>query len=173
MSRGAGRAAAWLRARNAKNSIAPGVAAPSTCRPASPRSYAGQSSAMLSRRRRWQNRPLTGESTKETVKPLRGESRDCSAEPVVLPRVQLCRRLWAPGVLLSQNSADRRWQQIYNRQVQNEHSNSKTDFAANESSQCCADIRAQQRTEYGKPHLPAAIHSEIGGPPNTPLFFRR
>jgi hypothetical protein len=26
--------------------------------------------------RRWQNRPLTGESTKEAVKPLRGESRD-------------------------------------------------------------------------------------------------
>jgi len=34
-------------------------------------------------RRRWQKRPLTGESTKETVKPLRGESRDCLAEPVV------------------------------------------------------------------------------------------
>src|SRR5262245_35763294 len=37
------------------------------------------------RRRRWQKRPLTGESTKETVKPLRGESRDVSAVPVVLP----------------------------------------------------------------------------------------
>jgi hypothetical protein len=30
-------------------------------------------------------RPLTGESTKEAVKPLRGESRDVSAVPVVLP----------------------------------------------------------------------------------------
>src|SRR5262245_8264434 len=34
------------------------------------------------RRRRWQKRPLTGESTKETVKPLRGEGRDVSAVPV-------------------------------------------------------------------------------------------
>src|ERR1700752_296157 len=33
-------------------------------------------------RQRWQERPLTGESTKETVKPLRGESRDVSAVPV-------------------------------------------------------------------------------------------
>ena len=32
--------------------------------------------------RRWQKRPLTGESTKEAVKPLRGESRDVSAVPV-------------------------------------------------------------------------------------------
>jgi hypothetical protein len=37
------------------------------------------------RRRRWQKRPLTGESTKETVKPLRGESRDVLAVPVVQP----------------------------------------------------------------------------------------
>jgi hypothetical protein len=29
----------------------------------------------FSRRRRWQKSPVTGESTKETVKPLRGESR--------------------------------------------------------------------------------------------------
>src|SRR5205823_14565850 len=36
----------------------------------------------VSRWRRWQERPLTGESTKETVKPLRGESRDVSAVPV-------------------------------------------------------------------------------------------
>src|SRR5262249_44817232 len=40
-----------------------------------------------SRRRRWQETPLTGESAKEAVKPLRGESRDCSAVPVVLPPV--------------------------------------------------------------------------------------
>src|SRR6202008_131577 len=31
---------------------------------------------------RWQQRPFTGESTKEAVKPLRGESRDVSAVPV-------------------------------------------------------------------------------------------
>src|SRR5262245_24074073 len=39
----------------------------------------------VSRWRRWQERPLTGESTKQTVRPLRGESRDVSAVPVVLP----------------------------------------------------------------------------------------
>src|SRR5262245_46489925 len=39
------------------------------------------------RRRRWQKRPLTGESTKQAVTPLRGESRDVAAVPVVLPRV--------------------------------------------------------------------------------------
>src|SRR5689334_6241155 len=33
-------------------------------------------------RQRWQERPFTGESTKEAVKPLRGESRDVSAVPV-------------------------------------------------------------------------------------------
>ena len=46
-----------------------------------------------SKRRRWQERPLTGESTKETVKPLRGESRRRSAEPVVTMLVRvLCLR---------------------------------------------------------------------------------
>src|SRR5215475_3385039 len=39
----------------------------------------------VSRWRRWQERPLTGESTKQTVRPLRGESRVVSAVPVVLP----------------------------------------------------------------------------------------
>src|SRR5438128_7326896 len=33
--------------------------------------------------RRWQKRPLTGESTKQLLKPLRGESRVVPAEPVV------------------------------------------------------------------------------------------
>src|ERR1700741_30768 len=33
-------------------------------------------------RQRWQQRPFTGESTKETVTPLRGESRDVLAVPV-------------------------------------------------------------------------------------------
>ena len=33
--------------------------------------------------RRWQKRPLTGESTKRSLKPLRGESRVVPAEPVV------------------------------------------------------------------------------------------
>jgi hypothetical protein len=39
----------------------------------------------VSRQRRWQKRPLTGESTKQPLKPLRGESRDVSAVPVVKP----------------------------------------------------------------------------------------
>ena len=49
--------------------------------------------AGVSRRRRWQNRPLTGESTKETVKPLRGESRDVLAVPVVQPVCIFCSTL--------------------------------------------------------------------------------
>jgi hypothetical protein len=47
----------------------------------------GVKPAGVIRRRRWQQTPLTGESTKETVKPLRGESRDVLAVPVVLTRV--------------------------------------------------------------------------------------
>ena len=38
--------------------------------------------AEVSARRRWQQSPVTGESTKETVKPLRREGRIASAEPV-------------------------------------------------------------------------------------------
>src|SRR5690349_21396023 len=37
------------------------------------------------RGRRWQESPVTGESSKETVTPSRRESRNASVEPVVLP----------------------------------------------------------------------------------------
>src|SRR5215831_11748906 len=43
-------------------------------------------------RSRGQERPLPRESTKETVTPLRRESRDVPAEPVVLTRVLFFRR---------------------------------------------------------------------------------
>src|ERR1700741_5170378 len=54
-------------------------------------------------RQRWQERPFTGESTKETVKPLRGESRDVLAVPVKpvcvlpLPLHTVLRAQSAPG----------------------------------------------------------------------------
>src|SRR5262245_51022993 len=39
----------------------------------------------LRERRRWQESPVTGKSTKETVTPSRRESRTAPVEPVVLP----------------------------------------------------------------------------------------
>ena len=37
--------------------------------------------AGMTRQRRWQTTPLTGESTEQPLKPLRGESRDVRAVP--------------------------------------------------------------------------------------------
>src|SRR5262249_8258119 len=44
----------------------------------------------LRERRRWQESPVTGKSTKETVTPSRRESRNAPVEPVVLPRAFCC-----------------------------------------------------------------------------------